>query len=320
MILNLETFDLRQLVHEIIEGFCERAFGKGLELICECDPEIPDTVSGDPGRLGQILTNLIGNAVKFTETGSIDVAVRPLAVDGRTVRLAISVCDTGIGMTAEQAARVFDPFSQADNSTTRRYGGTGLGLSIVRRLVELMGGDATVDSAPGKGSTFTVTLTLAVAEPEACAEATQAAATPAQLAGRVLAVDDYPINLEVLVAQLEILGVPVDAAVNGLEALTLWRTRPYRLILTDIHMPDMDGLELARQIRSEENHAGDDRHVPILALTANAVKGEADHCLAAGMDGYLTKPLTLERLRVEVERWMASPSPIVQLRVDAPEE
>jgi CheY-like chemotaxis protein/HPt (histidine-containing phosphotransfer) domain-containing protein len=216
----------------------------------------------------------------------------------------LTVADTGIGMTALQAARLFKPFSQADNSTTRRYGGTGLGLSIVRRLAELMGGEATVQSTPGKGSTFMVTLDLALATRPAVDHEPQPA-TSGNIVGTVLAVDDYPVNLDVLTAQLEILGIPVDTAASGLEALTMWRDKPYTLVLTDIHMPDMDGFELTRQIRAEEALAKSGRRIPIVALTANALKGEADRCLAAGMDGYLTKPLTLDRLRETVERWMS---------------
>src|SRR5476651_2499293 len=217
--------------------------------------------------------------------------------------LSLSISDTGIGMDAAQQAKLFQPFSQADSSTTRRYGGTGLGLSIVRRLAELMEGTVGVDSAPGKGSTFTVTLKVKRAGEIAVVAATPEP-LPLQTAGlRVLAVDDYDINLEVLSGQFEILGVALDTAINGIEALTLWRERPYALVLTDIHMPDMDGFELTRQIRAEEVAGGDRARTPIAALTANALKGEAERCLSAGMDDYLTKPLTLDRLREAVARW-----------------
>lgn len=309
MELEEAPFLLRALVEGTADTLSVQAERRGLAIATAIEPGTPDLLRGDATRVRQILFNLVGNAIKFTEAGEIRISARALSVAGRRVRVALSVSDTGIGMTAEQVARMFQPFSQADSSTTRRYGGTGLGLSIVRRLAELMGGDARVESTPGKGSVFTVTLDLAL--PDAAdrqAAAAQSVVESQAIAGRVLAVDDYPVNLEVLTGQLEILGVPVDTAEDGLEALARWRERPYALLLTDIHMPDMDGFELTRHIRAEEALSRAGRRTPIIALTANALKGEADRCLAAGMDGYLTKPLTLDRLRQEVERWMGEPA------------
>jgi signal transduction histidine kinase/DNA-binding NarL/FixJ family response regulator len=321
---RMELEEMPFPLRAVIEGTCEtlsvQAERKGLTLVPMIDPATPDLVEGDATRVRQILFNLIGNAIKFTDTGRIEVAVRPLSVVGGRSRVALSVTDSGIGMSEREAARLFQPFSQADSSTTRRYGGTGLGLSIVRRLAELMGGEATVRSTPGKGSTFTVTLDLALARAAPAAPTirpTGAAAGHEALAGRLLAVDDYPGNLEVLADQLEILGVPVDMAGSGLEALALWRTQRYALLLTDIHMPNMDGFELTRQIRAEEALSANRARIPIVALTANALKGEADRCLAAGMDGYLSKPLTLDRLRAAVERWMR---PSVAIPTRAPSE
>lgn len=303
-------FLLRAVVEGTGETLSVQAERKGLSIAAVVAPGTPDRLLGDATRIRQILFNLIGNAIKFTEVGEIHVQARTIAGEGGRVRLVLSVGDTGIGVSAEQAARLFQPFSQADSSTTRRFGGTGLGLSIVRRLAELMGGGVTVESTPGKGSTFTVILDLALAEGPIAEAAPAAAAIGAIAGGRVLAIDDYPINLEVLIGQLEILGVPVDTAADGIEALTMWREKPYALVLTDIHMPDMDGFELTRQIRTEEALAEDGRRTPIVALTANALKGESDKCLAAGMDGYLTKPLTLDRLREAVERWMGTPAEV----------
>lgn len=231
--------------------------------------------------------------------------------DADSVMLALSVADTGIGLDETQIARLFRPLSQADSSTTRRYGGTGLGLSIVNRLAELMGGNVTVESVPGVGSTFTATLRVKRnAALEAEATTAQRHDVAPSSGARVLAVDDYEINLDVLTGQLEILGVPVETAANGIEALTKWREMPYALVLTDIHMPDMDGFELTRQIRAEEALKDDGRRTPIVAPTASALKGEADRCTAAGMDGYLTKPLTLDRLREALGRWMSAPSEV----------
>ena len=281
---------------------------------------MPDQVTGDATRVRQILLNLIGNAIKFTEIGEVRVTVRRQPSAGERVLLDLSVSDSGIGMTEGQMARLFRPFSQADSSTTRRYGGTGLGLSIVRRLAELMGGGVTVSSVPGEGSTFTVTLDLARAPGAAEGKPTAPAARVAagRIGGKVLAVDDYPVNLEVLTGQLEVLGVPVDTATDGLEALNKWREQSYALVLTDIHMPDMDGFELTRQIRAEEALTRSSRRTPIVALTANALKGEAERCLAAGMDDYLTKPLTLDRLRDAVERWLGADPAVATVLAAAP--
>jgi signal transduction histidine kinase len=276
MELEEAPFQLRAVVEGTCETLSVQAERKGLVIVTTVEPGTPDHLSGDATRIRQILFNLIGNAIKFTETGEISVAVRTLDVHNRRVQIGLSVSDSGIGMTPEQVGRVFQPFLQADNSTTRRYGGTGLGLSIVRRLVELMGGAASVESTPGKGSTFSVTLDLAVADQPAPQCLPKPARPSDTVVGTVLAVDDYPINLEVLKGQLEILGVPVVTAANGLDALAKWRTQRFALMLTDIHMPDMDGFELTRQVRAEEALAGADLRMPIVALTANALKGEQE--------------------------------------------
>jgi PAS domain S-box-containing protein len=319
MELELAPFQLRALIEGTCETLSVQAEQKGLSISTRIEPGTPDLLQGDSTRVRQILFNLIGNAIKFTDVGDIQVSAQALSMSDGRVRLALAVVDSGIGMTAAETTRLFLPFSQADSSTTRRYGGTGLGLSIVRRLVELMGGGVAVHSTPGRGSTFTVTLDLALATEPVADRCAQRTAPTGTIAGRVLAVDDYPINLEVLTGQLDILGVPVETATSGLDALTKWRNQPYALILTDIHMPDMDGFELTRQIRAEETLEKAGKRMPIIALTANALKGEADRCLAAGMDGYLTKPLTLGRLRETIERWMTDPSTSVSA-LNAPPE
>jgi len=303
MELEEAPFSLRALISGAAEALSAQLEKKALGLTIDIDAGTPDALLADATRLRQILLNLIGNAAKFTEVGSVAVRARALEMDSNTVTLALSVTDTGIGMTAEQQARLFKPFSQADSSTTRRYGGTGLGLSIVRRLAELMGGTATVESTVGQGSTFTVTIKVRRGNDLAGVD-DAAESLPLPPKGlRVLAVDDSEVNLEVLVGQFEILGLPLDIAINGIEALTLWRERAHALVLTDIHMPDMDGFELTRQIRAEESMMPSRPRTPIVALTANALKGESDRCLAAGMDDYLTKPLTLDRLRQAVAHW-----------------
>ncbi|MBS0546385.1 MAG: PAS-domain containing protein [Proteobacteria bacterium] len=307
MELEEAPFSLRGLIDGMTETLSVQVEKKGLAIAAIVEPGVPDLLLADATRLRQILFNLIGNATKFTDRGAITVRAHALRIDPEHVTLGIAVSDTGIGMDAAQQARLFQPFSQADSSTTRRYGGTGLGLSIVRRLAELMDGTVSVDSAPGRGSTFNVTVKVKRAADVPPAPR-PSEPLPLQTAGkRVLAVDDYDVNLEVLAGQFEILGVALDTAINGIEALNLWRAQPYALVLTDIHMPDMDGFELTRQIRAEEGVQGGRGsgrpRTPIVALTANALKGEAERCLTAGMDDYLTKPLTLDRLREAVARW-----------------
>jgi signal transduction histidine kinase/CheY-like chemotaxis protein/HPt (histidine-containing phosphotransfer) domain-containing protein len=323
MELEDAPFSLRGVLEGIGDTLSVQAERKGLSVHTLVEPGTPDFLTGDATRVRQILFNLMGNAIKFTDKGGVRVQARALSLADGRVRLALAVSDTGIGMTEAQLDRLFQPFTQADSSTTRRYGGTGLGLSIVRRLAELMGGEATVESRPGLGSTFTVTLELGLATQVSKAAAESVVASSGVVSGAVLAVDDYETNLIVLRGQFDALGVPLDTAVDGIEALTKWREKPYALVLSDIHMPDMDGFELTRQIRAEEalegaRGSGSGRRTPIVALTANALKGEADRCTAAGMDGYLTKPLTLDRLRETVEHWMSAPAPTATDATSAP--
>ena len=226
-------------------------------------------------------------------------------------RATLAVSDTGIGLGAEQLARLFQPFVQADSSTTRQFGGTGLGLSIVRRLAQLMDGDVAVESAPGVGSTFTVTLTLQAAPADSPLKSLlkPLARTSVKLHARrgkgprVLVVDDHPVNREVLVRQLKLLGIVADSAANGVDALAAWAPGRYAAVLADIHMPRMDGHELARQLRAAEADRGG-TPTPIVAVTANAMKGEEERCLASGMDAYLVKPVSIDRLRATLERWL----------------
>jgi signal transduction histidine kinase/HPt (histidine-containing phosphotransfer) domain-containing protein/ActR/RegA family two-component response regulator len=305
MELEQAPFALRGLVDSTVETLSVQAARSGLQLTGAVEPDAPDMLIGDAARLRQILLNLIGNAIKFTEQGTVNVAARVAPSGDGKAALSLTVADTGIGMTAEQLARLFQPFAQADSSTTRRFGGTGLGLSIVRRLAQLMSGDVSVHSKPGEGSTFTVEVLVGLGQTATEHETPNVVATAQLPPGRVrvLVVDDYPVNLEVLSDQLGILGVAADTARDGIEALTKWRASRHAIVLTDIHMPDMDGYSLARQIRTEE--AADATRTTIVALTANALKGEEDRCRAAGMDEFLTKPLTLARLHQALARWWA---------------
>jgi CheY-like chemotaxis protein/HPt (histidine-containing phosphotransfer) domain-containing protein len=266
---------------------------------------------GDPTRVRQILFNLLSNAIKFTDHGGVRVRAGTLPLGGGSTRATIAVTDTGIGLGAQQLVRLFQPFVQADSSTTRQFGGTGLGLSIVQRLAQVMGGDVAVESAPGVGSTFTVTLTLHAAPADSPLKAllrpvarpsTRVAARSGE-GPRVLVVEDHPVNREVLVLQLKLLGIAADSAENGVDALAAWAHGRYAAVLADIHMPHMDGHELARRLRAAEADR-DAVRTPIVAVTANAIKGEEERCLVSGMDAYLVKPVSIEQLRATLERWL----------------
>ncbi|MDP1837247.1 MAG: PAS-domain containing protein, partial [Reyranella sp.] len=315
--LELEEtpFSLTGLVESAIATFRPQAERKGLSLVAAVAPGSTDALVGDPTRVRQILFNLLGNALKFTDRGGAMIRARTEPLGEGGTRVVLSVSDTGIGMNEAQQQRLFLPFSQADSSTTRRFGGTGLGLSIVRRLAQLMGGDVAAESSPGAGSTFIVTLTLLAApadspladlpldrSPAETAAAASAAST--SLAGnRVLVVDDHPINRDVLVRQLRALGVASDSAADGLAGLQAWRSGAYDIVFADIHMPQMDGFEMTAEIRRLET-ADRRPHTPIVAVTANALAGEDERCRAAGMDGYLSKPVSLDRLRATLQRWL----------------
>ncbi len=306
--LELEetSFSLSGLIDGVISTLRRQASAKGLALGVEIAEGSNDMLVGDSTRVRQILFNLVGNALKFTDRGRVLVraSTAPLG-DGRA-RVTLAISDTGIGLDEEQRSRLFQPFAQADSSTTRRFGGTGLGLSIVRRLAELMGGNVAVESKPGIGSTFTVTMSLRAAP--AGSSALAAAAPRAQsfapradgAMARVLVVDDHPVNREVLVRQLGLLGIAAEAVNDGVEAIEAFAPDRYAAVLADIHMPRMDGYEMARRLRTEPGGGT----IPIVAVTANAVKGEEERCLAAGMDAYLAKPVNIERLRATLQRWL----------------
>jgi signal transduction histidine kinase/DNA-binding response OmpR family regulator len=319
--LDLEAvpFSLSSVVDGTVATFRPQASRKGLSLVAAVAPGSADALVGDPTRVRQILYNLLGNALKFTERGGAMVKARTEPLAGGRARVTLSVEDTGVGMNPAQMARLFQPFAQADNSTTRRYGGTGLGLSIVRRLAQAMGGDVTVDSRPGMGSTFAVTLELSAAPADSPLIGLGAVDAPAPLSAtpsptiqagaRVLVVDDHPVNRDVLQGQLRALGVVADTAADGREGLAAWRQGDYALVFADVHMPDMDGFEMTARMRIEEVERGRPR-TPIVAVTANAMRGEDERCRAAGMDAYLSKPVALDRLRATLQRWMPATEPV----------
>jgi PAS domain S-box-containing protein len=313
--LEAAPFSLSGLIDGVLSAFQAQAAAKGLILSGAVEPGSDDTLIGDATRVRQILFNLLGNALKFTERGRVTVRASTAPLGRGRTRVTLAVEDTGIGIEEEQRRRLFQPFAQADTSTTRRFGGTGLGLSIVQRLAHLMDGEVSAESTPGLGSTFLVRLVFDAAPKDALFAAAQHSAssharrilTMPRTGERpiVLVVDDHPVNQEVLVRQLELLGIESDTAADGAEALDMWGSRPYAVVLADIHMPRMDGYEMARRLRAieAERHAG--ARIPIVAVTANAMKGEEERCLAAGMDAYLVKPVNIDLLRATLVRWLA---------------
>ncbi|WP_154356027.1 PAS domain-containing hybrid sensor histidine kinase/response regulator [Duganella aquatilis] len=293
MELAPQPFLLREVLESLANVMTLPANARGIRLDIGADDDVPAVLVGDAMRLQQILINLVGNAVKFTERGSVSVRV---ARDADRKRLRFAVRDTGIGMDLEQQSRLFSAFNQADASTTRRFGGTGLGLTICRRLAELMGGDISVNSTPGAGSEFVVTLPFDVAE-EAQPQRPEPAASPAlrpRLQGlRLLLVEDHPLNQLVARGMLEHAGAQVDIAENGQLAVDRLRERAadYDIVLMDVQMPVMDGYEATRQIRHRLN-----LQLPVLAMTAGVMKAEQDQCIDAGMNDFIAKPVDVEQM------------------------
>ena len=300
--LEVVDFEPRGVVGDVMKLFTESAQAKGLALHVEIGDTVPPLLRGDALRLRQTLINLVGNALKFTAKGSVSVkAARLDEVDGSCV-VRFEVADTGIGIPREAQRRLFEPFSQADSSTTRRYGGTGLGLAICRRVVELMGGALGVESAPGAGSTFWFSVRLEVPVFPMTSRPVNASALAERVAGvlRVLVVEDNAVNRDVARGLLESLGCQVDVAADGAEAIEACAQVLYDVVLMDCQMPLVDGYEATRRIRASEGSA---RRTPVIGLTASAMKGDRERCLAAGMDDYLPKPVRPGDLDAVLHRW-----------------
>ncbi len=304
MTLENLNFDVRKLLSDSVASEIQKAEEKGLVLKLDCEGISSPWVVGDPGRLRQIVTNLINNAIKFTEEGEVTVSSR-MKEENNSLRLDVEVSDTGIGIGPENVSRLFEDFVQADASTTRKYGGTGLGLSICRKLCALMNGKIEVTSEPGKGSCFRFSVFLGPGQVQEIAPASKRQKAPKWPAGtRILLVEDNSVNQIVARQMLVSLGLRVDVAANGVEALEQLRMAPpdapYRLVLMDCLMPEMDGFEATRRVRS--GLAGERyRNVPVIALTANAMQGDREKCLEAGMTDYLSKPIDRDGLLVKAK-------------------
>ncbi len=306
---------LHDVAHDVVQLMTTTAQAKSIELSVWVDPALPQWVYSDPTRLRQVLLNLIGNAIKFTHTevsypGKVRLQVELCHRVNQEPCLCLHVIDNGIGMSTEVVAGLFQPFTQADNSTSRRYGGTGLGLSISMQLVQLMGGRMVVQSTHGKGSEFTVELPLQEApsgkmqlsETEAASSYRPSTPSTAQASGKlILLAEDNETNRDVIQEQLRLLGYGAEVAEDGVTALEKWRTGRFALLLTDCHMPLMDGFELTALIRKEEVSGS---HMPIIAVTASAMLGEAQRCLDCGMDDYLSKPLRMNELGPMLAKWL----------------
>jgi len=303
MELESVAFPLRGTVAPVVKTLALRAHQKGLELRCDIQPDVPENVVGAPNRLRQVITNLLGNAIKFTDRGevSLEIALESQTVDHAGLRFTVR--DTGVGIAADKQKVIFDAFAQADGSTARQFGGTGLGLSISKALVQIMGGEIWVESTLGQGSAFHFTVALGVEAAvgrhrpdDAGSPANTMPAAPAAKGRtlRVLLAEDNPINKKLAAALLEKAGHRVSVASNGQEALARIEEELFDVVLMDVQMPEMDGFEAVAAIRTRERAAGG--HVPIIAMTAHAMKGDRERCLAAGMDEYISKPIHPQEL------------------------
>ncbi|MEY2397351.1 MAG: hypothetical protein QOJ00_525, partial [Actinomycetota bacterium] len=304
LLIDAQDFALRPMLKATLMPFNAMAADRSIEVTCTVAPSVPDDLHGDSRRLKQVLTNLLANGVKFTSEGGVKLNV---TAQGHTLRFEIS--DTGIGIAKEARTRLFEPFVQADPSTTRRFGGTGLGLAICRELVTLMGGEIGVDSKAGKGSTFWFTVPMAeatrrpaLATPPEPASVPAPNGKPAVAAApfRILVVEDNPVNRKVAVGILTQLGYNADIAVDGVAAVEAFNKTKYDAIVMDCMMPRMDGYDATRAIRSLEN--GSRFRTPIIAMTASAMASDRDACLAAGMDDFLSKPVARDLLAASLRR------------------
>lgn len=304
MELAPEPVNLRTHLAHLMRPLVHRGAARGLEVAWQAADDVPEVIEADAGRLRQILINLLGNAIKFTDGGEVRLSVDCLARTGGEARVRFTVGDSGIGMPPEKLHTIFEPFTQLDTSRTRLRGGTGLGLSISARLVGLMGGRLYVSSAPGQGSVFSFTVPTPVLDGGVMEQGLEqdfriAGSRPASRRVRVLAAEDNTVNQRLIVKMLERAGYEAELAPTGMAAVERYQQGRFDAILMDVQMPDMDGIEATQAIRRLEKETGG--HVPIIAMTAHAMPGDREHCLAAGMDGYLSKPIRLDSMITAIE-------------------
>ena len=321
--LRPEVTSLKEVIDDLHRLYSSNASSKGLVLQSSTDARISPAVLVDPLRLRQILNNLVSNSIKFTSEGAIEIRAELLERAGGKDRVCISIHDTGVGVSPENLALLFQPFSQGDSDTARQSGGTGLGLAICRRLAQMMGGTVEMRSQPGAGTTVLLTLPLPIADagalhlaagaasvdplgPDATWRAVPSIAQAENEGTLALLVDDHPINRALLLRQVNKLGYAAEAAEDGAHALALWKSGRFGIVVTDCNMPNMDGYELARRIRRLEVESGA-RRIPVIACTANAMRGEPEKCYEAGMDDYLVKPIESRQLQTKLERWLPLP-------------
>jgi len=306
--LEFADFSIRKAVDDVVNTQVSAIHKKGLQLRRELEKNLPEVVQGDQLRFKQIFLNVLSNAVKFTEQGTISISLGFVKQDQNQAVIRLRVRDTGIGITAEAMQKIFAPFTQADGSTTRRFGGTGLGLTISRQLAELMGGCITVESQPGKGSSFHIDLPFGYSSASAALSPSEARSTHHTVwTGpplTILVAEDNDMNLQYISGLLKKLGLGLVTATNGREALECWQQGGVDLMLMDIQMPFMGGEEALQQVRQLESGAG--RHTLVIALTAYALRGDQERLLAAGFDGYLSKPVSMKGLVAELERVLST--------------
>jgi CheY-like chemotaxis protein len=304
--LRLEDvrLDLRELLDDVKDMLSIKARQRRLRFEVEVAPGTPLRYRGDPTRLKQVLVNLVGNAIKFTPKGEVRIVARSVEARGQPRLVEIDVTDTGIGIAAEQLDNVFEAFTQADASTTRKFGGTGLGLTISNQLVRLMGGELRVRSELGAGSTFTASLPLSLSDARHSMPAPAEQDRRATYCGRVLLVEDNPDNQNIAREMLRMLGIQVELANDGQQALACLEQSPYDVVFMDCHMPNMNGFDATREIRRREQDNG--KHIPIVALTASVLPEERDRCMEVGMDDYVAKPFSRKDLQQVLDRWLAA--------------